>query len=332
MSLSHTLLTLTAAGGLWWGGHALSCSRTALHATAAPPAFALPGSAYGSLAARLIRDSLYSYWHGGESAAPAASAQAGAGAAPPPPPPPGRFSRRGMPAPVAPVQTPGQTSWLQAGVDALSRLEKSRTRRASTVPLSKAHQQYLHAAADVRLRFAYQLDPGDATLYEILYFHIASRTQSSQAARAAIDALSQNAMAYGLREGGSMSDALTGAGAAINLLNDQLQPGNARRDDKAVSREWHALEECLERYRRVRSSAEEEGWWAGVPEARRQELEAHAKLLTRIREMIRPLLPPGVATASLAPGPGATLKNLVTMPGRGSGPIGCVVCLPVISK
>lgn len=208
-----------------------------------------------------------------------------------------------MPAPVPPAQTPSETSWLQAGVDALSRLEKSRTRRSSTVPLSNAHQQYLYAAADVRLRFAYQLDPGDATLYEILYFHIASRTQSSEAARAALDELSQNAMAYGLREGGSMSDALTGAGAAINLLNDQLQPGNASRDDKAVSREWHALEECLERYRRLSSSAEEEGWWDGVPKVRRQELEAHAKLLMRIREMIRPVLPPGVATASLVPGP-----------------------------
>ena len=206
-----------------------------------------------------------------------------------------------MPAPVPPAQTPGETSWLQAGVDEISRLEKSRTRRSSTVPLSNAHQQYLYAAADVRLRFAYQLDPGDATLYEILHFHIASRTQSPEAARAAIDALSQNAMAYGLREGGSMSDALTGAGAAINLLNDQLQPGNTSRDDKAVSREWHALEECLERYRRVRSSAEEEGWWDGVPEVRRQELEEHAKLLMRIREMIRPVLPPGVATAGVNP-------------------------------
>ncbi|MDI1311246.1 MAG: hypothetical protein PSV43_03765, partial [Prosthecobacter sp.] len=279
MSLSHTLLTLTAAGGLWWGGHALSCSRTALHATATPPAFALPGSAYGSLAARLIRDSLYSYWHGGESAAPAASSQSSTGA--PPPPPPGRFSRRGMPAPVPAAQTPSETSWLQARVDELSRLEKSRTRRVSTVPLSNAHQQFLYAAADVRLRFAYQLDPGDATLYEILHFHIASRTQSPEAARAAIDALGQSAMAYGLREGGSLSDALTGAGAAINLLNDQLQPGNARRDDKAVSREWHALEECLERYRRLRSSAELEGWWDGVPEVRREEIEAHAKLLKR---------------------------------------------------
>lgn len=208
-----------------------------------------------------------------------------------------------MPAPVPAAQTPSETSWLQARVDELSRLEKSRTRRVSTVPLSNAHQQFLYAAADVRLRFAYQLDPGDATLYEILHFHIASRTQSPEAARAAIDALGQSAMAYGLREGGSLSDALTGAGAAINLLNDQLQPGNARRDDKAVSREWHALEECLERYRRLRSSAELEGWWDGVPEVRREEIEAHAKLLKRIREMIRPVLPPGAATADLAPKP-----------------------------
>lgn len=296
MSLPHTLLTLAAASGLWWAGHALSCSRETLQAAARPPAFALAGSAYGILAAHLIRDSLYSYWHGGESAAPPVGTQASQGV--PPPPTPVRFARKGMPPPVAPPQIQADVSWLQTRVDQLTRLEKSRTKRSSTLPLSHAHQQYLNAAADVRLRFAYQLDPGDVTLYEILHFHLTSRTRSQENARVAIEVLAQSALAHGLREDGSLSDALTGAGAAINLLNDQLQPGNLRRDNKAIINQWHDLEHCLDRYRHLRSAAQTAGWWDRIPAVRRQELEEHAKLLTRISEMIRPMLPPGAVPSN----------------------------------
>ncbi len=291
MSLPYTFLTLAAASGLWWAGHALSCSRETLQAVAPPPAFALAGSAYGILAAHLIRDSLYSYWHGGESAAPPAGTQASQGV--PPPPTPVRFARKGMPPSVASPQIQADVSWLQTRVDHLTRLEKSRTKRSSTLPLSNAHQQYLNAAADVRLRFAYHLDPGDATLYEILHFQLTSRTPSQENARVAIEVLAQRALAHGLREDGSLSDALTGAGAAINLLNDQLRPGNQRRDNKAIINQWHDLEHCLDRYRHLRSDAQTAGWWDRIPAVRRQELEEHAKLLTRISEMIRPVLPPG---------------------------------------
>ncbi len=299
MHLSHTLLTLITATGLWWAGHALSCSQKTLLATATPPAFALPGSAYGSLTARLIRDSLYSYWHGGESAAPASGTKAPQLA----PPPPGRFARKGMSPPMPTPQIQADISWIQGRVDHLTRLEKNRTKRSSTLPLSNAHQQYLNAAADVRLRFAYQLDPGDATLYEILHFHIATHTIPPQAARAALDSLAQSAMAYGVREDGSLSDALTGAGAAINLLNDQLQPGNLSRDNKAVINQWHVLEHCLQRYRSLHSAAQSEGWWDGIPTVRRQEFEDHEKLLTRIRDMIQRTLPPEDGSSNPNPRP-----------------------------
>jgi hypothetical protein len=53
------------------------------------------------------------------------------------------------------------------------------------------------------------------------------------------------------------------------------------------------LDQCLQRYRHLRGSAQSEGWWEGISAVRRQELEEHAKLLTRISEMIRPVLPPG---------------------------------------
>lgn len=302
MSLPLSVLTLGIAVGLWWAGHALSCSRQSLQATAAPPAFALPGSAYGSLAARLIRDSLYSYWHGGESAVSAPQNKAAPGA-PPPPPPPGRFARKGMPQPAPPPPVTVSASWLQGRVDQLARLEKSRTRRTSSVPLSAAHQDYLRVAADMRLRLAYQLDPGDAILYEILHFHIASRTQPPEAARPALDALARSAMNYAVREGGSLSDALTGASAAINLLNDQLQPGNPHRDSQAVAGHWQVLELCLRRYQSLRIQAQAEGWWEGIPAMRRKDLEEHAGLLMRIRDMIQHTLSSGAGSAGPAPVP-----------------------------
>ncbi|MES2505325.1 MAG: hypothetical protein V4599_01380 [Verrucomicrobiota bacterium] len=306
MPLPHTLLSLAAAAGLWWAGHAVTCTRPALQPEETPRAFALPGSAYGSLMARLIRDSLYSYWHGGESAA-AASTPPAAKDAPAPPPPAGRFARKGMPVPPVIQPADPETPWLQKRVDALASLEKGRTRRNSPFPVSGTHQRYLNAAGDVRLRLAYQLDPGDSTLYEILHFHISARTQPPEAATPALQALAQRAMTYGLRQEASLADALTGAGAAINLLNEELRPGQTLHDAGAISRHRETLANCLQHYQHIRSTAQAEGWWEKIPLLRRQELEEHAKFLTRISDMIqrtRPVQAPTPASASQPKEPG----------------------------
>jgi|GEM_PF-3050362 len=43
---------------------------------------------------------------------------------------------------------------------------------------------------------------------------------------------------------------LTGSGAAINLLNDQFQPGQPIPPDyAAIQRNWDMLNPCLDRYR-----------------------------------------------------------------------------------
>ncbi|MEN3943762.1 hypothetical protein WJU23_20850 [Prosthecobacter sp. SYSU 5D2] len=292
MPLPYTLLSLTAAAGLWWAGHALSCARPALQASAAPPVFALPGSAYGSLMARLIRDSLFSYWHGGESATtlpePAAKKQAA-----PPPPPPGRFARKGAPPPPPPpaeTEAPEGLSWADRQVDRLARLEKARTRRNNPLPMSAAHQRYVNAAGDVRLRLAYQLDPGDAILYEILHFHLSTRGPEAGDAKPFLDALANKAMAYGQRPEASLSDTLTGAGAAINLLNQELLTETRKRNVAGIQKQWANLEACLGRYHLIRHKAETEGWWERIPPLRRQELEEHARLLIRIRGMVKQTL------------------------------------------
>lgn len=280
----------------WWGGHLLQVRQTA---PGRAPAFAVPGSAYGSLAARLIRDSLYSYWHGGEGSQALPVKQSPS--APPPPPAPGRFARRGqLPPPVktaAPEESAEDVGGLDGWVNKLARLEKARTRRNSSFPLSPAHQRYVDASATTRLKLAYALDPGDAVLYEVLYFHLASRPGPLTAP--ALQALTAQAMQYGLRPLGSLSDALTAAGAAINVLNEQLQgnrPGSAEAPEVLAARE--VLKQGLARYDALHQEAEQDGWWEGIPAIRRAELENHAAQLRRIAELIDKTLSPAKPAGS----------------------------------
>jgi hypothetical protein len=298
MPLPHTFLTVAAAAGLWWAGHAWSCARPALCATAAVPAFALPGSAYGSLTARVMRDSLYSYWHGGESATPALpSAPAPAkNDAPPPPPPPGRFARLRPQQPPQPQQPPPapdaeEASLLQQGVNKLARLENGRTKRNNPAAPSDAHRRYLHASAGWRLRLAHEMDPGDAVLYEVLHYHITSQPEAGEGTRKMALGLAEKAITHALAPRASISDALTGAGAAINILNEELQmKRNGRPDDASILHHWSRLTQCLERYRAVRREADAEGWWQGIPAVRQQEIESHGAMLERIAETIRKTL------------------------------------------
>lgn len=282
MHLSHPLLMLAVAGVLWIAGHRLAGSRDA----ASPGFLGLPGSAYGSLAARLMRDSLHSYWHGGESATqarhePVAAAPSSASV--------GVFARRATAA--VPPPAAATTSGLEDALGHLARLEKGRTKRNSPFPTTEAHRRYLDASAFWRLRSAYALDRSDATLYEILHFQLAARAAQRPELREEVLRLADEAIAQANAPMAGFSAALTGAGAAINLLNDLLAPGQTHRDDEAIVRCWRHLETCLQRYRSIREQALAEGWWQRLPETRRQEVESHATLLTRIADNVRQQLP-----------------------------------------
>jgi hypothetical protein len=275
MSLSHPILILTATAALWTAGHRLAGPRDA----SSPGFLGLPGSVYGSLAARLLRDSLHSHWHGGESAMqvphePATSPAASAGV----------FARR---AAAAPAPAPTAASGLEAALVRLAQLEKSRTRRNSPFPTTEAHRRYLENAAFWRLRSACALDRSDAALYEILHFQLAARAARDPALRGEVVRLAEQAIAQADAPMAGANAALTGAGAAINLLNDLLVPGLTRRDDAAILTRWRQLGHCLQRYQGIHDQAVADGWWQGIPEIRRQELEQHAALIRRIAETIR---------------------------------------------
>lgn len=290
MPRSHPFLILAAAAALWTAGHWLAGPRDA----STPRFLGVPGSAYGSLTARLVRDALHSYWHGGESAAQSSHDKPEAKN---PPPPAGVFSRRAAPPPQ--VQ---ELPWLDARLQQLARLEKARTKRNSSFPTSDAHRRYLEASANWRLKAAYELDRSDATLYEILHFQLAAR--AAQDPRLLDDVVHFADQAIDLVDApmAGFSAALTGAGAAINLLNDLLAPGQARRDDEAILRRWRQLETCLQKFQAIREQGQAEGWWQGIPEIRRQEVESHAALLARIAESIRKMLVTRGLLAGESPG------------------------------
>lgn len=274
MAFPHTLLTLGAATGLWLSAYTLSFSRQVLQTHPVAANFGIPGSAYGSLLARLIRNSLYSYWHGGQSS------NVGAISTPNEIPSSiaNRFDRRSG----GPVIEEKAASWLEARIRLISRLEAWRTKRNSAFQLSSEHQRYLNAAADWRLRLAYQLDPGDVMLYEVLHFQIISHLHPPEAARRATDVLARDAIAFSLREQSSFSALLTGAGAAVNVLNDLLDSDALTRTPEVVLHHLNLLDRFLMSYRSLKSKAQSEGWWDKMPVIRQQELQEHYLLLERV--------------------------------------------------
>jgi hypothetical protein len=171
----------------------------------------------------------------------------------------------------------------------MRQLEMNRTRRQGPASISAAHQRFLNASASWRLRLAYHLDPGDATLYEILHQELTRNAASPAEALRASGELARRAIDRANSPSGGLSDALTGAGAAINLLNDVLQskPPGKGADKEAVSATWSAVESCLNRYRLLREGAKQDGWWEGIPDVRREELNAHAAFLERLAARIR---------------------------------------------
>jgi hypothetical protein len=184
------------------------------------------------------------------------------------------------------VATPSK-SWLERGVAELARLETARTKRNTPFATTAAHTRFINASAAWRLRVAYELDPGDAILYEILHFQLSSHGEPGPATQKLIHELADKAIRYASAPRASMSDALTGAGAATNLLNQQFRSGRALVPGDLILRNWDSMKRCLDRYRAVRQQAADEGWWEGIPQVRREEIETHAALLEKVAETIR---------------------------------------------
>lgn len=220
------------------------------------PTLAIPGSAFGSLIARTMRESLYTYWHGGEAARalatnPAKQASATTSSPPPPPPPtPGVFSRRqftsnapaAVPAPVEAIlpdegpDLPAIGTPVDRVAGLLFKLETQRRRRSGPAVLSAAHRRYIQASAGWRLRLAYNLDPGDPALYEILYHYITTTSQDLGQVKERSRIVTEKALAQAKSSQGGMANALTGVGAAINGLNDLIlaaQPGFPTKNEVA---------------------------------------------------------------------------------------------------
>ena len=242
--------------------------------------FAVPGSAYGSLAARQMKYSLYSYWHKGESAYAPAIVDDGANK----PPPPGRFKRSGPAKPDADSLAPRfeKGTWHERLMQTLLALESRRTRGNTQFNISPAHQRYLDASAIWRLQLACALDPGDPVLYEILNLALSTRQAHSEVVRLQLVALVDRAIKKSSSPQAGMLDQLTAIGAAIDRLNELLSPDLKTKDEAAIRYYWDVVQKGLVRYEAIRKQAGDEGWWDGISMVRQQEIESHAGLLKRI--------------------------------------------------
>ena len=255
--------------------------------------FAVPGSAYGSLAARQMKYSLYSYWHKGESAYAPAIVDDGANK----PPPPGRFKRSGSAKPNEDLLEPRveKATWHERLMQTLLALESRRTRGNTQFNISPAHQRYLDASAIWRLQLACALDPGDPVLYEILNLALSTKQAHSETVRLQLLALVDRAIKKSSSPQAGMLDQLTAIGAAIDRLNELQSPELKTKDEAAIRYYWDVVQKGLGRYETIRKQADDEGWWDGISMVRQQEIESHAGLLKRIASGIGKIVNPAKA-------------------------------------
>jgi hypothetical protein len=143
-----------------------------------------------------------------------------------------------------------------------------------------AHRRYINASAGWRLRLAYNLDPGDPALYEILYHYITTTSRDLVQIQGRSKIVTEKALAQAKSSQGGMANALTGVGAAINSLNDLIlatQPGFPSQEE--VAPHWNDIMSCQRQFLETRAAAERDGWWQNIPSARRAEIEDHARFL-----------------------------------------------------
>lgn len=157
--------------------------------------------------------------------------------------------------------------------------------------MSVAHQRFVNASFGWRLRLAYNLDPGDPQLYELLHYHILTTSQDIPQAQRRSHALTAKALAHAKSNQGGMADSLTGLGAAINAFNDVLLAAQPNIPSKeALMPIWDSIDSCQRQFHERRASAESEGWWSNIPQWRRTEIESHAALLDNLTRQIRSYL------------------------------------------
>jgi hypothetical protein len=287
MHLSHTLLSLGAAAACWTvAGISYEVPRASMGNVEPHNPLAICRSAYGSLIARLMKDSLESYWHGGSTHPPHKHATAPAGVAKHDPDDDEDHDHDHDHPPVV-ASTKAPSSWIDRCGRSVSQMEHMRSVRNSPFAVAPNHRLFLSASADWRVHIAWELDPGDAALYEIDHFVSLSRATSPAAAKRKVEELAQRTIQHALSPQAGPVDALTGAGAVINILNDELLT-NRPEPPKAeeVLHNWRVLTFCLRRHRDLRQEADEENWWSDIPDVRRGEIETYATMLERLSNTI----------------------------------------------
>src|SRR4051794_22283814 len=170
MHLPYSFLTLGAAAACWTLAglcHDVPYSADEGLVEAHNP-LGICRSAYGSQIARLMKDSLHSYWHAGctdpsHHHAPETSAEttlADRLAV-------GHDHDEHDHAEHAEKEAhePPAKLWVDRWGRNISGLEQKRVARNSPFAVAAAHKRFLEAAADWRVHVAWLLDPGDAALY-----------------------------------------------------------------------------------------------------------------------------------------------------------------------
>jgi hypothetical protein len=161
--------------------------------------------------------------------------------------------------------------------------------RSNPLGSSERHQKFLMGETQKRLRLSYEMDPSNFAAYGSYFLFLSEalsilqeegremeyRQQAAQEARA----LCEMTIRYCQTLEGEPSALLTAAAAAHDSIQIRYQEGGEGMQQEILSF-LKKQRECLGAFYEVKSRMTDEGNWDAFPEIRRQEMDAHAGLIT----------------------------------------------------
>lgn len=228
------------------------------------------GSPFGKLLSRLLKSSLGDFWHssGSTETLPKRSFEKRLGSK----------EEKSFSAPAK-----DQSYFWTMLLTELQDLEAERHRRSSAFDISTTQKKQLEAAGNERLKLAFQLDPGDYELYEMLHITLASEPGLSASGKtSAVRAIAEMSINNAHLHFSGLFDQLAAIGAAQNCLLDlfSLPPSSAHQEE--IRHFMQVQDDNLLKLRLLMRNSEHEEWWKNLPLHRKVTLNNYASMLEKL--------------------------------------------------
>ncbi len=171
----------------------------------------------------------------------------------------------------------------------ITSLNEASELRTNPRPASDALKRHMRHEAEIKLRFAYELDPSHYGNYNSLHFFL---SEPQVGTRPQLDAatakLAQETINYCLKQENDPRPALTAAAACTNMLHLMFTEHNYKKSSDFtvvhMRQALNLLDDCLNRYNTIAKQWDESKNWELLSPMRVAECEERYRFISKIRD------------------------------------------------